>query len=93
MKTVERTVSAERVEDLISVFGSFDENIRRIEEELAVSIVNRGTELKVCGDEEAVDETVADDGSENENENNEILENRFCDACFIVLPRLLQQRR
>ena len=50
MKTVERTVSAERVADLISVFGSFDENIRRIEEELAVSIVNRGTELKVCGD-------------------------------------------
>jgi phosphate starvation-inducible PhoH-like protein len=58
MKTVERTVSAERVEDLISVFGSFDENIRRIEEELAVSIVNRGTELKVCGDEEAVDKAV-----------------------------------
>lgn len=58
MKTVERTVSAERVEDLISVFGSFDENIRRIEEELTVSIVNRGTELKVCGDEEAVDKAV-----------------------------------
>ena len=58
MRTVERTVSAERVEDLISVFGSFDENIRRIEEELAVSIVNRGTELKVCGDEEAADKAV-----------------------------------
>ena len=57
-KILERTVSAERVEDLISVFGSFDENIRRIEDALAVSIVNRGTELKITGDEEAVDKAV-----------------------------------
>ena len=51
----ERIVNAERVEDLISVFGSFDENIKRIEDALCVSIVNRGTELKVTGDTEAVD--------------------------------------
>ena len=51
----ERTVNAERVEDLISVFGSFDENIKRIEDELTVTIVNRGTELKVTGETEAVD--------------------------------------
>ena len=31
-KVVERIVNAERVEDLIAVFGSFDENIRRIED-------------------------------------------------------------
>ncbi|MBR4971930.1 MAG: PhoH family protein, partial [Oscillospiraceae bacterium] len=55
---IERTVSAERVEDVINVFGSFDENIRRIEEMLCVSIVNRDTELKVCGDEEAADKAV-----------------------------------
>ncbi len=52
---IERVVNAERVEDLIAVFGSFDENIRRIEEALGVSIVNRGTELKVTGDAEAAD--------------------------------------
>ena len=57
-KMIERTVNAERVEDLIAVFGSFDENIRRIEETLCVSIVNRGTELKVSGDEEAADKAV-----------------------------------
>ena len=57
-KILERTVSAERVEDLISVFGSFDENIRRIEDALCVSIVNRGTELKITGDEEAADKAV-----------------------------------
>jgi len=52
---MERTVNAERVEDLIAVFGSFDENIRRVEEALDVSIVNRGTDLKITGDPEAVD--------------------------------------
>ena len=57
-KIVERIVSAERVEDLISVFGSFDENIKRIEDALTVSIVNRGTELKVTGEEEAADKAV-----------------------------------
>lgn len=54
-KQIERIVNADRVEDLIAVFGSFDENIRRIEEAFSVAIVNRGTELKVSGDEEAVD--------------------------------------
>ena len=54
-KMIERIVNAERVEDIIAVFGSFDENIKRIEEAIAVSIVNRGTDLKVTGDEEAVD--------------------------------------
>lgn len=54
-KITERIVNAERVEDLIAVFGSFDENIKRIEESLSVSIVNRGTDLKVTGEEEAVD--------------------------------------
>lgn len=54
----QRTVNVERIEDLVSVFGSFDENIRRIEEALGVTIVNRDTELKVCGEEEAADRAV-----------------------------------
>ncbi len=57
-KTIERMVNADRVEDLIAVFGSFDENIKRIEENLSVNIVNRGTDLKVSGDEEMVDKAV-----------------------------------
>lgn len=57
-KITERVVSADRVEDLIAVFGSFDENIKRIEEALNVQIVNRGTELKVSGDEEMADKAV-----------------------------------
>lgn len=54
----ERIINAERVEDLIAVFGSFDENIRRIEDSLNVSIINRGTELKVSGDPESVDKAI-----------------------------------
>ena len=54
-KMIEKIVNADRVEDLIAVFGSFDENIKRIEDALSVNIVNRGNELKVSGDEESVD--------------------------------------
>ena len=54
-KQVERIVNAERVEDLIAVFGSFDENIKRIEEALQVQVVNRGTDLRVIGDDGMVD--------------------------------------
>ena len=57
-KQVERFVNAERVEDLIAVFGSFDENIKRIEDALSVHVVNRGTDLRVSGDEEMVDKAV-----------------------------------
>ena len=57
-KQIERIISVERVEDLIAVFGSFDENTKRIEEALEVKIVNRGTDLKVSGEEENVDKAI-----------------------------------
>ena len=57
-KMIERILSVERVEDLIAVFGSFDENMKRIEEALNVMIVNRGTDLKVSGEEENVDKAI-----------------------------------
>ncbi len=54
-KVIERIINAERVEDLVSLFGSFDENIRRIEDAYCVSIVSRDQELKISGEEEAAD--------------------------------------
>ena len=57
-KVMERIVNADRVDDLIAVFGSFDENIKRIEEALDVQIINRGTDMKVSGEEENVDKAV-----------------------------------
>lgn len=55
---IERIVNAERMEQLIEAFGSFDENIKRIEAAFQVHVVNRGTELKVQGGEEQVDKGV-----------------------------------
>ena len=51
----ERIVNSDRVEDIIAVFGSFDENIKRIEDAFAVTIVNRGTDLRITGEPEAAD--------------------------------------
>ena len=51
----ELNISLDRLEDTISVFGSFDENIRLIEHELGVAVVSRDSVLKVSGeDAEAV---------------------------------------
>ena len=58
VQMTERIVNVERVEDLISVFGSLDENIRRIEQEFDVQILNRGADLKISGEEEATDQAV-----------------------------------
>ena len=49
---MERIVNIERIEHAVSLFGSFDENIRLIESEFSVSVVSRGSELKIQGDEE-----------------------------------------
>ena len=51
----EQTISLERLEETINVFGSFDENIRLIEHEMGVTVVSRDSMLKVSGeDPEAV---------------------------------------
>lgn len=42
------------MEHAVALFGSFDENIKLIENEYAVSVVGRGSELKVSGEIEAV---------------------------------------
>ena len=52
---MERTVNAERMEQVIEVFGSFDENIRKIEDAFEVHVINRGEELKVQGEAENAD--------------------------------------
>ena len=42
------------MEQAINLFGLFDENIRLIEQELGVSVVNRESNLKISGDAEDV---------------------------------------
>lgn len=50
----EQIVSIERMEHAVSLFGSFDENIILIEKEFGVSVISRGSELKIQGDAEKV---------------------------------------
>lgn len=52
---VEQTFSIDRMEHAVSLFGSFDENIKLIEKEFQVKVICRGSELKIQGDEENVD--------------------------------------
>ena len=51
---IEQTISMERMEEAVNIFGSFDENIRIIERELGVTVVSRDGELKVSGEAENV---------------------------------------
>ena len=50
----EQIINVERVEHIVNLFGSFDENIKLLEREYGVNIVCRDTEMKICGDAEAV---------------------------------------
>ena len=51
---IEQRMNIGRMEEVINVFGSFDENIRLMESELRVSVTNRDGELKIAGEAEDV---------------------------------------
>ena len=50
----EQSISVDRMEHAVSLFGSFDENVKLIEKEYDVNVISRGSELKVTGDVENV---------------------------------------
>ncbi len=51
---MEQRISLERMEQAANLFGSFDENIRLLEQEFDVAIHNRDGEIKIDGDAENV---------------------------------------
>ena len=51
---MDQRISIERLEQAVNIFGSFDENIRLVEQEFSVAVVNRDGELRVEGDPENV---------------------------------------
>lgn len=51
---VEKSIDIERMEQVVSLFGNFDENTKFIEKEFGVNIVSHGSEIKVKGEPEAV---------------------------------------
>ncbi len=56
---MERFIEAERMDLVINLFGSFDENVKLIEKELDVAIINRGSEIKLGGEPEQVDKALS----------------------------------
>ncbi len=51
---MEKLINIERMEHALSLFGSFDKNTKLIEEHYNVTIVFRGTDIKISGDAEQV---------------------------------------
>ncbi len=51
---LEQIINVDRMEQTVSLFGSFDENVRLIESHYNVKIVSRGSELKISGEAENV---------------------------------------
>ena len=43
----EQIINVDRMEQAVSLFGSFDENIKLIEKEYSVSVISRGSELRL----------------------------------------------
>ena len=50
----ERSIAVDRIENIISVFGSFDQNVHLIESELDVTVTDRASELRISGEAENV---------------------------------------
>ena len=51
---IDKTIEVERMEHVISVFGSFDQNLRIIENELSVKVLDRDNMIHICGEPENV---------------------------------------
>ena len=55
---MEQILNVDRMEQAVSLFGSFDENVRLIENHYQVDIISRGADIKVSGENEAVGKAV-----------------------------------
>lgn len=54
----EQIISVDAVEQAVSLFGNFDENIKLIEAHYGVTVLSRGSEIKVTGEIESVSKAV-----------------------------------
>lgn len=51
---VEKSIDIERMEQVVSLFGNFDENTKFLEKAFGVKIASHGSEIKIKGEPEAV---------------------------------------
>lgn len=50
----ELTVNVDNIEDIISLFGNYDQNVNLIQRQYNVSVLSRGNDIRISGDEENV---------------------------------------
>ena len=50
----EKTIDIERIEQLINLFGNFDQNIKLVEKKYNVTVTSHGSQIKVKGEVENV---------------------------------------
>ncbi len=51
---MEQLISVDRMEQVVALFGNFDENIHLIEQQYGVNVLSRDSEIKVSGEPEEV---------------------------------------
>lgn len=54
----EQIINFDRLDQAVSLFGSFDQNVKLIEDEYAVNVISRGSDLKVTGEPENVSSAI-----------------------------------
>lgn len=51
---IEKIIETHSMDSVLTLFGNFDENVNLLQKEYNVVILNRGTDIKITGDEENV---------------------------------------
>lgn len=54
----EQIINVDRMEQAVSLFGSFDENIKLIEKAYGVDVISRGSDIKITGEPENVSNAI-----------------------------------
>lgn len=55
----EKSFVVTNMNDILNIFGSYDENIRIIQDELNVTVITRGSDIKITGNQPDVDKAYA----------------------------------
>lgn len=54
----EKIINVDDTEQIINLFGTYDENINAIQRQYNVVVLSRGTDVKISGSEENVERAV-----------------------------------
>ena len=58
MAAFEQIINTDTMESAVSLFGSFDVHVKQVEKAFGVSVISRGTQIKVTGEPEKVYDAV-----------------------------------